>query len=121
MISRSQSPRSGAGLSGAGANFDVPLMAKVLGGLFAAGGTLALLTVLLPHTARANELGLLVIVGNAYLVSAGLTWMARSVPSRLLPVALAWGSTLITGVAYFSAERPSPLIFFYLWIFLYSA
>jgi len=64
MISRSQSPRSGAGLSGAGANFDIPLMAKVLGGLFAAGGTLALLTVLLPHTARANELGLLVIVGT---------------------------------------------------------
>ena len=121
MTIGSQPTRSGGGLSGAGANVDVPLMAKVLGGLFAAGGTLALLTVLLPHTARANELGLLVIVGNAYLVSAGLTWMARSVPSRLLPVALAWGSTLITGVAYFSAERPSPLIFFYLWIFLYSA
>jgi hypothetical protein len=36
-------------------------------------------------------------------------------------VALAWGSTLITGVAYFSAQSPSPLVFFYLWIFLYSA
>ena len=34
---------------------------------------------------------------------------------------LAWGTTSITGVAYFSAESPSPLIFFYLWIFLYSA
>ena len=31
------------------------------------------------------------------------------------------GSTLITGVAYFSAESPSPLVFFYLWVFLYSA
>ena len=29
--------------------------------------------------------------------------------------------TLITGVAYFSAQNPSPLIFLYLWVFLYSA
>jgi hypothetical protein len=34
---------------------------------------------------------------------------------------LAWGSTLITGVAYFSGESPSPLVFFYLWIFLYAS
>ena len=123
MISGSQSTPSSGGPSGAGAiaGFAVPLMARALGGLFAAGGTLALLTVLLPHAARANELGLLIIVGNAYLVSAGLVWLPRSVPRWLLPLALAWGSTLITGVAYFSAGRPSPLIFFYLWIFLYSS
>ncbi|MHB8658733.1 MAG: bifunctional diguanylate cyclase/phosphohydrolase [Solirubrobacteraceae bacterium] len=106
---------------GSGAGFEVPLMARVLGGLFLAGGTLALLTVLLPHSSRANELGLLVIVTDAYLVSAGLIWLAKRVPRWLLPVALAWGSTLITGVAFFSAERPSPLIFFYLWVFLYSS
>ena len=96
-------------------------MAKALGGLFMAGGTLALLTVLLPHTAQTNEIGLLLIVGDAYLVSAVLILLARRVPARLLPVALLWGSTLITGVAYFAGGRPSPLIFFYLWVFLYSA
>ncbi len=42
-------------------------------------------------------------------------------PSWILRLALAWGSTLITGVAYFSAQSPSPLVFFYLWVFLYSA
>jgi diguanylate cyclase (GGDEF)-like protein/putative nucleotidyltransferase with HDIG domain len=28
---------------------------------------------------------------------------------------------LITGVAYFSGEAPSPLVFFYLWVFLYAS
>ena len=46
---------------------------------------------------------------------------AGRVPAWILPVALAWGSTLISAVAYFSADRPSPLIVFYLWIFLYSS
>jgi diguanylate cyclase (GGDEF)-like protein/putative nucleotidyltransferase with HDIG domain len=114
-------PESAAGATGAGASFEVALMARTLGALFAAGGTLALLTVLLPHSRAANQLGLLVIVANAYLVSAGLIWLAKRLPQWLLPLALAWGSTLITGVAYFSAARPSPLIFFYLWIFLYSS
>jgi diguanylate cyclase (GGDEF)-like protein/putative nucleotidyltransferase with HDIG domain len=96
-------------------------MAKTLAGLFAAGATLALLTVALPHPARASELGLLGIVGIAYLVAALLFSLAARLPSAVLPVALGWGSTLITGVAYFSGESPSPLIFFYLWVFLYSA
>jgi diguanylate cyclase (GGDEF)-like protein/putative nucleotidyltransferase with HDIG domain len=111
-----------SGMGGAsGASFEVPLMAKALGGLYLAGGTLALLTLLLPHTGHPNALGLLIIVANAYVVSGALVSRARSLPSWLLRVALIWGTTLITGVAYFSAQRPSPLIFFYLWIFLYSS
>src|SRR6202035_698175 len=61
------------------------------------------------------------IVGNAYLVAAFLLWRAHRLPTRVLPFGLAWGSTLVTGVAYFSAESPSPLVFFYLWVFLYSS
>lgn len=94
---------------------------KVLAALFAAGATLALLTVALPHSARASELGLLSIVGIAYAVSGALYLRAGRIQSRLLEVALALGSTLITGVARFSAESPSPLVFFYLWVFLFSA
>ncbi|HEY5198099.1 MAG TPA: diguanylate cyclase [Solirubrobacteraceae bacterium] len=109
------------GLGHGGSSFEVSLMAKALGWLFMAGGTLALLTLLLPHSVRPDALGLLVIVGDAYLVSAVLLRWARNVPTWVLRVALIWGTTLITGVAYFSAERPSPLIFFYLWIFLYSS
>jgi diguanylate cyclase (GGDEF)-like protein len=105
----------------AGTSFDTRLMARVLGGLFAAGATLALLTAALPHSRRASELGLLIIVATAYLAAGALLWRAGDVPARALPLALAWGSTLITGVAYFSGENPSPLVFFYLWVFLYCA
>jgi diguanylate cyclase (GGDEF)-like protein len=107
--------------SNIGTSFETSLMAQALAGLYAAGATLALLTVALPHSARASVLGLLLIVGNAYLIAAALFWRARSLRGGVLPFALAWGSTLITGVAYFSAETPSPLVFFYLWVFLYSS
>ena len=106
---------------GVAESFDIGLMAKALAGLFAAGATLALLTVALPHSPRASVLGLLIIVGDAYLVAALLIWRTHLLPKRILPVTLAWGSTLITGVAYFSANNPSPLIFFYLWVILYSS
>jgi diguanylate cyclase (GGDEF)-like protein len=101
--------------------FDPGLMTRALAGLFAAGATLALLTVALPHPAQASEVGLLVIVGIAYVVAGVLFWSADAVPGWVLRVALALGSTLITAVAYFSAQSPSPLVFFYLWVFLYSA
>jgi diguanylate cyclase (GGDEF)-like protein/putative nucleotidyltransferase with HDIG domain len=121
MIGDSQSSLPGGMQPSAHGAFAVSLMSRALGGLFLAGGTLALLTVLLPHSAQANVLWLLGIVANAYLVSAGLLGLAKRVPSWLLPIALGWGTALITGVAHFSAGRPSPLIFFYLWVFLYSS
>jgi diguanylate cyclase (GGDEF)-like protein/putative nucleotidyltransferase with HDIG domain len=107
--------------AGAGAQVESSLMAKMLAGLFAAGATLALLTAALPHSAQASTLGLLLIVANAYLVAAILFWRAGTLPSSILPLALAWGSTLIAGVAYCTAQSPSPLVFFFLWIFLYSS
>jgi diguanylate cyclase (GGDEF)-like protein/putative nucleotidyltransferase with HDIG domain len=104
-----------------GTGFPIGLMAKILAALFASGATLALITVLLPHPRRASALGLLLVVGSAYVVAGLLMWQASSVPKRVLPLALGCGSLMITAVAYFSGENPSPLIFFYLWIFLYSA
>src|ERR1700722_6081668 len=102
-------------------NFETSLMARALAALFAAGASLVLLTMALAHSRKANDLGLLTIVAGAYLVAGLLRWQASPLPSAVLPYALGCGTTLITGVAYFSAQRPSPLIFFYLWIFLYSA
>ena len=110
-----------AGRAGASRSSETRLMAQVLAGLFCAGASLALLTILLPHSARANVGGLLVVVGTAYAVGGLLLWRARSLPASVLQATLAWGSTLITAVAYFSGETPSPLVFFYLWVFLYSA
>jgi diguanylate cyclase (GGDEF)-like protein/putative nucleotidyltransferase with HDIG domain len=109
------------GGSFAGASFQTSLVARVLAVLFAAGASLSALTVALPHSTHTNELGLLVIVANAYLVAATLYTQAAKLPAWTLPPTLAWGSTLITGVAYFSGESPSPLVFFYLWVFLYAS
>lgn len=103
------------------ARLETTLMARVLASLFAAGATLAMSTVALPHAPDANTVGLLLIVAAAYLVAAVLVWQAGSVPRWSLPIALAGGTTLIAGVAYFSARSPSPLIFFFLWVFVYSA
>ncbi len=105
----------------AGVNFQTNIVASVLAALYAAGATLAGLTVVLPHSSRASEIGLLAIVANAYAIAGTLQWRAHKLPAWVLPPALAWGSTLITGVAYFSGESPSPLVFFYLWIFLYAS
>ncbi len=101
--------------------FERGVMARALAALFAAGATLALLTIALPHSRRASEVGLLLIVGNAYLIAAALFWGASTLPTRVLPIALLWGSTLIAGVAYFSGQSPGPLVFFYLWVFLYAS
>jgi diguanylate cyclase (GGDEF)-like protein len=104
-----------------GAGFDSGLMARMLAGLFAAGATLALVTLALPHPARQSGVGLVGIVAIAYMIGGVMFWRAGSLPAWSLRVALALGSTLITGVAYFSGQTPSPLVFFYLWVFLYSA
>ncbi len=104
-----------------GASFQASLVAKVLAVLFAAGASLSALTVALPHAAHMNELGMLLIVVDAYLVAAVLHTQAARLPAWTMQATLAWGSTLITGVAYFSGESPSPLVFFYLWVFLYAS
>jgi diguanylate cyclase (GGDEF)-like protein/putative nucleotidyltransferase with HDIG domain len=109
------------GASFAGASFQTSLVAKVLAVLFAAGASLAALTVALPHPPATSELGLLTIVANAYLVAVVLYTQAGKLPAWTLRWTLAWGSVLITGVAYFSGEAPSPLVFFYLWVFLYAS
>ena len=100
---------------------DASFGAAILAGLFAAGAGLALLTVLLPHSEHASAPGLLGVIAVATAVAGGLYSQSSRVPARALPPVLAVGSSLITGVAYFSALTPSPLVFFYLWVCIYSA
>ncbi len=104
-----------------GASFGTELTARILATLFAAGATLALLTIALPHSSHMHVGIVLAIVATAYAVSGLLAWRAAHLQRRALPWALASGSTLIGLVAYFTAPSPSPLVFLYLWIFLYSA
>jgi diguanylate cyclase (GGDEF)-like protein/putative nucleotidyltransferase with HDIG domain len=110
-----------ARLARADARFDLALRARILSALFTAGATLALLTAALPHSSRANVAGVMAVVAVAYATAGLLFWSAGRLAAGALPLALAGGTTLITLVAYFSAENPSPLVFLYLWVFLYSA
>jgi diguanylate cyclase (GGDEF)-like protein/PAS domain S-box-containing protein len=96
-------------------------MAKVLAGLFAAGATLSLVTVLLPHSSSASEPGLVSVVVCASALAIVLFFAAERARPTLLLLALALGSTLITAVTHFFGESPSPFTFFYLWVFLYSS
>jgi len=114
-----RAPTESAG--GTGRDFDTRLMVRTLGRLFVVGPTLVLATLALPQSPRASEAGLIVIVAIAYLVGALLLWRASAVPRSVLPLVPAFGSTLVTGFAYFSAQDPSPMIFFYLWVFLYAS
>jgi signal transduction histidine kinase len=100
---------------------DTALMAKALAALYLAGATMVLLTLVLPHDADPNEVGSLTIVAYAYLLSAGMIAFANRLSLPVLAVLLGIGTVSITGVAYFSGKDVSPLIFFYLWVMIYSA
>ncbi len=102
-------------------SFEARMRVRVLASLYVAGATLVLVTLALPHAAGASEVGLLAIAVDAYAVGGAMLWQANRLPGWTLQLALAWGSVLVTGVGWFSAEHPSPLVFFYLWVFLYSA
>jgi len=108
-------------LDGLGNDVAEVVKSRILAALFASGATLALLTLLLPHAKDANTIGLLATIVVAYLVAVGLHVRAAKVQSKTLRIALAWGTVLVTSVAYCSGEAPSPLVFFYLWVFLFSA
>ena len=61
------------------ARLETTLMARVLASLFAAGATLAMSTVALPHAPDANTAGLLLIVAAAYLTAAVLADLWRAI------------------------------------------
>ncbi len=48
---------------------DAPLMARALAGLYLAGATMVVLTLVLPHQASPNEVGSILVLANAYLVA----------------------------------------------------
>jgi diguanylate cyclase (GGDEF)-like protein/putative nucleotidyltransferase with HDIG domain len=102
-------------------SFEARMRVRVLASLYTAGATLVLLTLALPHAEDTIEAGLLAVALNAYAIGGVLFWLARRLPPWALPLTLAWGSTLVTVLAYCWGAAPSPLVFFYLWVFLYSA
>jgi signal transduction histidine kinase len=96
-------------------------MARALAGLYIAGATMVVLTLVLPRAIDPDTVGSVVVLGTAYLVGFFLYFTAGRFPWQLPAVLLAIGTVHISGVAYFANQEPSPLIFFYLWVLIYSA
>ena len=105
--------------SGAGA--DPALMARALAGLYFAGATMVVLTLVLPRAIEPNTTGSVFVLGTAYAVAVFLYLTAGRFPWQVPAVLLAVGTVHITGVSYFANQEPSPLIFFYLWVLIFSA
>ncbi len=72
------------------------LMARALALLFAAGATLVLVTLALPHASDADELGLTIPPLIAYAVAATLVALGPRARVAVLQVFLVGGSVLIT-------------------------
>jgi len=100
---------------------DAALMARALAGLYIAGATMVVLTLVLPRDVDPNTAGSVFVLGTAYAVGVFLYLTAGRFPWQVPAVLLAIGTLHITGVAYFANQEPSPLIFFYLWVLIYSA
>jgi hypothetical protein len=96
-------------------------MARGLAFLFFAGATLVFLTLLLPHDASTNDVGVAVPPALAYLVTVVLLAGAGRISVAGLQAILACGTVLITGCVYFGGDSASAYPLMYMWVALYAA
>jgi diguanylate cyclase (GGDEF)-like protein len=76
-------------------------------------------TLLLPHPAAANDLGLAVIAALGYLGAAILVIRAGSLPLIALETFTYFGQLLITGLALFWGPD-APFLWFHVWLVVHS-
>jgi len=88
--------------------------------LFAAGASLAVFAIALPHPAAVDERGIVLTAATAYLVAA-LIWLRRNTFTRLeAQLANTCGTALVTCCVLFTASKPSPYALLYIWVGLYG-
>lgn len=88
--------------------------------LYAAGGTLGLVVLLLPQPAGVDTLRV-AIVAAAALPVAGLALALRPLSWRLIHAGVVLGTALITAAIEFSGELAGAYSFYYLWAILFAA
>jgi diguanylate cyclase (GGDEF)-like protein len=99
---------------------DTSLIARVIGALYGAGAVLVCLSLLLPDPPQSNHGAILAIACLAALGTAVLFGFASRISSRLLQVAIGFGSLLISLCVYF-AGQPSAYAAMFIWVVLVSA
>jgi diguanylate cyclase (GGDEF)-like protein/PAS domain S-box-containing protein len=88
--------------------------------LFAAGATLALVAIALPHPGAVDERGIVLTASTAYVVGL-LIWLRRKRITPLeLKLANTCGTALVTCCVLFTASKPSPYTLLYIWVGLYA-
>jgi diguanylate cyclase (GGDEF)-like protein/putative nucleotidyltransferase with HDIG domain len=93
---------------------------RAIAWLFTAGPTLALLSIVLPHSPATNEAGIVVLVLGAYLVVAATYIAGERLSPTALSLFIAYGTVLITGAIYFQGNGTGSYAFFYLWVSMYA-
>ena len=99
---------------------DASVRARAMALLFLAGATIGLLSMLLPHSAKANEAALWSNIALAYLGGILLVAFGARLPGWAFHVALAIGAGLVTRAILVSGEVNSFYSVWYLWIGLYA-
>lgn len=99
---------------------DTTLRARALGSLYLAGATIGLVSLLLPHSAKADEAGLYSNVGLAYVGGFALMLSASRLRAWMLHVSLVAGSLLITRAILLSGEAVSFYSVWFIWVGLYA-
>jgi diguanylate cyclase (GGDEF)-like protein/putative nucleotidyltransferase with HDIG domain len=89
---------------------------RAQGGYFVFGGILALVSLLLPHSAQMYDAGIAALGVSACLSGALLLLVPQVLPPRLLTVVLACGNVLVTLGVYFSQSTASVYALLYAWI-----
>jgi len=95
-------------------------MARGLAFLFAAGGLLVLLTLVLPHEPNFNALGVAAPALVALVVAGGLLALRRRLGPWTLSVVLAAGTVLITVCVISGGDSASAYPLMYVWVSLYA-
>src|SRR5438270_12927532 len=99
---------------------DPRLPARALGSLYLAGATIGLVSLLLPHSAKADELGLYSNVALAYVGGLGLMAFAARLRGWELHAAIVAGSLLITRAVVLSGDPVSFYSLWFIWVGLYA-
>ncbi|MDQ4145213.1 MAG: GGDEF domain-containing protein [Actinomycetota bacterium] len=97
-------------------------MALALAALYAAGGLLTILSLLLPHPELANEAGAAANAALALVTATALWAWGGRLPLQGFHVLIAIGSVLISLGIHFAGYLPGTpsYAFFYLWVIVYS-
>jgi diguanylate cyclase (GGDEF)-like protein len=95
-------------------------MGLILAALFALGAFSGALTLILPHSPRADEAALWTNVGVAFLAASSLALVAQYMRPWMFHIALAAGTLTITRAVYLSHDAGGFYSLWYVWVGLYA-